>query len=64
MPSARIEIKYTPKEKKIINHTSQRCADRNVEIKNVYDIVNTWPNKGFYETFIRITQKYLEMSRK
>ena len=33
------------------------------EIKNVYDLVDAWPIPGFYETFIDVTKKYLEMDK-
>lgn len=32
-----------------------------VEIKHIYEAVDVWPIQGFYETFIDVTKKYLEM---
>lgn len=34
-----------------------------VEIKHIYEGVDAWPIQSFYETFIRVTKKYLEMDK-
>lgn len=35
-----------------------------VEIKHMYENVDTWPIQGFYESFIATTKEYLEMNTK
>ena len=34
-----------------------------VEIKHTYERTDTWSMQGFYENFIRVTKKYLEMDK-
>lgn len=34
-----------------------------VEIKHIYEAVDAWPIQGFYENFITVTKKYLEMDK-
>lgn len=34
-----------------------------IEIKHIYEAVDSWPIQGFYESFIHVTKKYLEMDK-
>ena len=34
-----------------------------IEIKHSYEAVDAWPIQGFYENFITVTKKYLEMDK-
>lgn len=35
-----------------------------IEIKHIYENMDAWPIRGFYENFIRTTREYLEMNKK